>query len=212
MSFLIALAPDGKPSGCPMLAENVCQIDPQVAALSVLTAAELAPLGYAPYEVTERPPVPEGGTLSEGVAVLDAAGVWRQAWVVTSPGIDVLKRQAIAQIDAEVDAFYAAVVGNRAAEYEAAERQARAYEDANFSGPVPSMVGSWAVAKGWTDQVAAQDILAQSSAWRGAQNAIRAHRLLAKEQARIATDAVAVGQALAGWSTFHSAARAQLGV
>lgn len=118
---------------------------------------------------------------------------------------------ALRRIDADTDAITADVIGNRAAEYEEAERQAKAYADAGFTGPAPGMVHSWAVAKSWTDQVAAQDIIAQAAAYRGALETMRAQRLLRKEQVRTAPGAEARAQVMDTWFAFVSALRQQLG-
>lgn len=118
----------------------------------------------------------------------------------------------IRQIDADTDSLYAAVIGNRAAEYTAAEAEATAYADAGYTGTVPASVASWATAKGWTAQQAADDINATAAAWRTAQAAIRAARLLRKEQARTAADLAALATTRAQWAGFVAAIREQLGV
>lgn len=130
-----------------------------------------------------------------------------------TPPVPPLDRAAIsAQIDAEVDALYARVIGNRAAEYEQAEREAIAYAAADFAGAVPPMVQAWASAKGWPGQQAAQDIITQATAWRGAQTQIRAQRLLRKEQVRTAADDAAVHTAVAAWGVALGQIKAALGV
>ncbi len=117
--------------------------------------------------------------------------------------------QLVALIDADVDEIYRQAIGSRQAEYEEAERQAKAYAGAGYTGPVPPMVQCWADPKGWTAEQAADEILQQSEIWRGAQQAIRAQRLALKEQARAAESSAAVR---AGWDGFVAVARAQLGV
>lgn len=129
------------------------------------------------------------------------------------PQPPLLDRAAIsAQIDADVDALYAAVIGNRAAEYEQAEREALAYAAADFAGASPPMVQAWASAKSWTGQQAAQDIITQATAWRGAQTLIRAQRLLRKEQVRTAADDASVHAAVAAWGVALGQIKAALGV
>lgn len=118
----------------------------------------------------------------------------------------------LAQIDADVDDIYSRVIGNRAAEYEQAEREALAYQTASFAGAAPPMVQAWADAKGWTGQQAAQDIITQATAWRGAQTQIRAQRLLRKEQVRTAADDAAVHAAVAAWAQALGQIKAALGV
>lgn len=119
---------------------------------------------------------------------------------------------AVAKVDADVDAIYSAAIGLRQAEYEAAERQAQAFADAGFEPPVPGMVQSWAIAKGWTAQAAAADVLAVAAQWRGAQELIRAQRLLRKEQARGAVGPAGLAAIMATWAGFVAAVRAQLGI
>jgi hypothetical protein len=119
----------------------------------------------------------------------------------------------VKQIDADTDALYAAVIGNRAAEYTVAEAEATAFADGGYTAdPAPASVASWATAKGWTAQAAADDIIATATAWRTAQAAIRANRLLRKEQARTAADLAALTTTRAQWAGFVAAVRAQLGV
>jgi len=119
---------------------------------------------------------------------------------------------AVARIDTDVDAIYEAAIGLRQAEYEMAERQAQAFADGGFEPPVPGMVQSWAVAKGWTAQAAAADVLAVAAQWRDAQELIRAQRLLRKEQARAALGPAGLAATMATWAGFVAAVRAQLGI
>ncbi|MFN9471044.1 hypothetical protein [Acidovorax sp.] len=118
----------------------------------------------------------------------------------------------VAHIDADVDEIYRLAIGNRQAEYEEAERQAKAFAEANYAGPVPSMVQSWADPKGWTPEQAADEILQQSAIWRGAQQAIRAQRLALKEQARAASSMADLVAVRTAWAGFVAVVRAQLGV
>lgn len=134
--------------------------------------------------------------------------------IVVDDGLSPLQRlpardRLLKQIDVDTDAIYAAVQGNRVSEYEQAEIDANAYKAAGYAGTVPGSVASWATAKGQTTTWAADDILATAAAWRGAISAIRANRLLRKEQTRVATDLAPVA---AGWAAFVVAIRAALGV
>lgn len=125
------------------------------------------------------------------------------------------KKRFVKQIDADTDAVIGAVIGNRESEYELAEAQATAYAAAGYTGTAPAYVQSWADAKAeqaWTAQTAADDILATANAWRTAQAALRAQRLLRKEQAKNAADAAALDTVAAQWAGFLSAVKAQLGV
>jgi hypothetical protein len=119
---------------------------------------------------------------------------------------------AVRLIDAQVDAIYWDVVGNRTQEYLAAEQQALAFSDAGFTGTVPPSVQSWSSASGFTPQQAAEDILAKASAWASAREAIRAQRLAAKAAANAAADVNALTAVMAGWAGFVSTMRAALGV
>lgn len=130
-----------------------------------------------------------------------------------APNLDDVKRAAVKQIDADVDAIYGELIGNRQAEYDLAEREAAEFKAAGYpAGAVPESVQFWADAKAWTPKKAADDILATSTAWRQAQNNIRKTRLATKEAARKATDAAGVDAVLADWGAYVKATRAGLGV
>jgi len=120
--------------------------------------------------------------------------------------------RSLATIDVDTDAIYQAAIGNRGPEYTEAEAAANAYKDAGYTGEVPSAVQSWATAKGWTAQQAADDILAAAERLNTAKLTIRAERLLRKEQVRAATDAGAVKAVMAQWAGFVTAIRGQLGL
>lgn len=122
------------------------------------------------------------------------------------------RESAIAKIDADTDAIYGAVLGNREQEYTLAETDATAYKDAGYAGAVPDSVQSWATAKGWTATQAADDILATAAAWRSAQASIRAQRLASKEAVRAAVDAAGVSTAMGAWAVFAVTTRGQLGI
>lgn len=119
---------------------------------------------------------------------------------------------AISKIDADTDALYGAVLGHRTEEYTSAANDAAAYKAADYGGKVPPGVHSWAVAKGWTAQQAADDILVTALAWVTAQNAIRATRLLRKEQVRQAANTQDVADTMAAWLGFLAYIKKLLGV
>lgn len=142
-------------------------------------------------------------------------GHYQQQWVVSSlftsqadeqsavdADLQSGKQAAVLKIDADTDALYSAVLGRRAEEYTSAASDAALYKSAGYTGTVPPGVASWATAKGWTATQAADDILVTAAAWIGAQNAIRAARLLRKEQVRTATNSAGVAEALAAWAGF----------
>jgi hypothetical protein len=150
------------------------------------------------------------------------AELWRYKWdVIELYATQSAKDAAIAaalvsaraallkKIDADTDAIYGAVQGNRGPEYQLAEMDAAAYKAAGYSGSVPASVQSWATAKGQTTQWAADDILTTATAWRGAQAAIRSNRLARKEAARVATDLTTIA---AQWNGFVTYIKAALGV
>jgi hypothetical protein len=137
-----------------------------------------------------------------------------QDWTIEPPQETLPQAiaRSLASIDADTDAIYQDAIGNRGPEYTEAEAAANAYKDAGYTGDVPSAVQSWATAKGWTAQQAADDILAAAAQLNTAKLAIRAERLLRKEQVRAAADAGAVDAAMVQWAGFVAAIRVQLGL
>lgn len=89
----------------------------------------------------------------------------------------------IARIDVIADVQRAKIVADavRAFEYQVAEREAKAFADAGFTGDAPPSVAAWANAKGWTAQQAAEDILQEAALFNGALYYIRATRLQGKQ-------------------------------
>lgn len=146
------------------------------------------------------PPEPPAPTQEE----LDAIAAAEAARVLTAARANLIR-----QIDADTDAIYRAVQGDRAMEYVLAESDAKAYKAAGYTGTVPDSVASWASAKGQTATWATDDILTTATGWRQAQSAIRATRLTCKEQARAATDLAPV---VAQWAGFLMTVKAALGV
>lgn len=122
------------------------------------------------------------------------------------------KSAFIKQVDADVDVIYEAAIGNRGPEYDQASAEANSYKTAGYTGTVPASVASWATAKGWTAQAAADDIITAAARLTTARDAIRAQRLLRKEQAKAATDTAALATVAAQWSGFVAYIRGQLGV
>ena len=115
--------------------------------------------------------------------MVDGALAWRESL----PLPDVIAR-AVAQVDVEADAARLAVSpAGRDLEYRRAEAQAQAYKDAAYTGDVPPCVDSWARAKQWPAEDAANDILATAARWYTALEGIRDLRLNAKEDVRRAT-------------------------
>ena len=142
-------------------------------------------------------------------------GVWtvvtgKEAMVAAA--LAPLKAAFIKKVDTDVDAIYDAAVGNRGPEYDQASLDANAFKAASYGGTIPSSVSSWATAKGWSAQVAADDIIAAAARLAAARDAIRAQRLLRKEQAKATTDSTALETVSAQWVGFVAAVRSQLGV
>lgn len=105
-------------------------------------------------------------------------------WRESLPLADVVAR-AVAQVDVAADAARLAVSpAGRDLEYQRAEVQARTFKDAGYIGDVPPCVDSWARAKQWAAEDAANDILATAARWYAALDGIRDLRLNAKENAR----------------------------
>lgn len=130
------------------------------------------------------------------------------------PPIDLepIKAKAIKAIDVDVDKIYADVIGNRGTEYSEAEREALDFKAAGYTGPVPPTVQSWATVKSWTPQAAADDIIAQATAWRNAALSIRANRLKEKEAIRVAASMDEISAAQARWTGYRTAIRTALGI
>ena len=64
-----------------------------------------------------------------------------------------LKTRLLLKIDADTDAIYGAVIGERANEYNDAAAQALAFKNLLYLGLAGNKVNSWATAKGWIQQV-----------------------------------------------------------
>jgi len=184
-----------------------------------ITPADVIDLGVLPV-VDIAQPVYDSLTqkLTQTLTIL--ADQVQRGWTIestTNEEREAMRAALIARIDGDVDAITALVIGNRGVEYTEAEAQARAYQQAGYSGTVPSMVQTWVDAKAiegvtWTGQQAADDILATAAAWRGAVDLIRTNRLNSKALVRVAANQAQLDSAMAAWSGFVSAVRAQLGV
>ena len=176
-----------------------------------------------PYRWVFPAPRPDHNAFTQYVREIPPAltqlGHYEQRWEVlnlsaeqVAASLATLKTNAVVAIDREVDAIYQAALGNRGPEYTGAELAAQAYADAGYTGTVPADVQSWATAKGWTATAAANDILTEAAKLRTAKSAIRAARLLRKEQVRAAADGGQVTAAMVAWAGFAAAVRQQLGV
>lgn len=149
----------------------------------------------------------------EGLAIGDILDEVAGEFVRPAAQVNLLEASAalIKQIDADTDAIYSAVIGQRGLEYAEAEASATAFKAAGYEGDAPESVQCWADVKGESAQWAADDILATAATWRSAQSAIRATRLAQKESARSAASLIALAQVRATWSEFIAMIRAQMG-
>ena len=98
---------------------------------------------------------------------------------ITVTPLPKLKARLLLKIDADTDAIYGAVIGERANEYNDAAAQAIAFKGGAYLGLAGNKVKSWADAKGWTATQATDDILAQATQWRSIEDAIRSNRFSA---------------------------------
>lgn len=159
----------------------------------------------------------------------DGAGPYIKSWnaaklgaqptqaqlAATQPAADLqaARPAAITKIDADVDAIYLAMMGERATEYSLAESDANAYKTAAYPvTPVPVSVQAWASAKALTTTWAANDILATATNWRTVQGNIRTNRLAKKEAVRAATAQAGIDTAMTAWAAFVATTRTQLGI
>lgn len=90
---------------------------------------------------------------------------------------------ACQQIDQSADDARRSVLGEplRALEYQVAAQEAQAFAQAGYAGEAPPTVQAWMDAAGLEAQPAADHILGEAVAWKGALYAIRAVRLKAKQ-------------------------------
>lgn len=116
------------------------------------------------------------------------------------------------KVDADVDLIYAAKIGNRGPEYDQTRDDAIAFKAAGYTGDVPSSIQSWATAKNWTAQQAADDILATAAYWAQARDIIRQYRLAAKESARNAEGLTALETAQKQWDVFLAGMKVTLDI
>ncbi|MFZ3286531.1 MAG: hypothetical protein WA191_06740 [Telluria sp.] len=146
----------------------------------------------------------QGGTIGD---------TWNGTAIVKKPrDLAAEKAAFIIQIDTDADALIRAVIGERASQYEGAEREALAYKAAGYTGVVPPKVQAWATAKNQTATWAADSQIATAAAWRTAEDSLYAKRLLLKENARNAVDAAALDAVKVQWAAFLAALKGQLGL
>lgn len=142
----------------------------------------------------------------------EALGARPTPETIAAAELPAAKTPLLAKIDADVDAVYATVIGQRAVEYQEAEEDAQAFKTAGYTGTVPPSVASWVAASGLSAQAAADNILATAAAWRGAAQSLRAARLGHKAQAGAAASLAALEAVEASWRGTLNAIRAALGL
>lgn len=145
---------------------------------------------------------------------IDGKLVIDEELLATVAANELLERKALAllAVDTGNDAVITMVIGRRDTEYLQAEKQARAYVDAGYTGDTPPYVHSWAVAKGETERWAADNILETATSWSTIQADMRAKRLKAKEDIRTAAEVNQVDTILTQWGAYIDIIKQQLGV
>lgn len=140
----------------------------------LIASAYATPPDYVEVGITEN----ENELIEEDAALYKSLGI-----VITNPNLP-LSIYFMARVDELADQVYDLAVSSPAKlqEYNEAEKQALDYK-ANPSSSQP-YVSSWAHAKGWTNDQAADDILKTAATFRQMMLYIRTQRLAAKEQMR----------------------------
>ncbi|BCL41004.1 TPA: hypothetical protein RCG82_000613 [Enterobacter roggenkampii] len=148
------------------------------------TAVSIADIGVTPADVhaTETP--------RPSAAHRWQNGQWQEDADLRLALLDALKIELCQQIDGLADQVRRELAGDplRVAEYDRAAQEASAYQTAGYAGTVPPAVLSWAEAKGWIAQAAADDILRAADRWNAARYQLRDQRLKTKEAIRSALD------------------------
>lgn len=126
--------------------------------------------------------------------------------------IDTEITKSVAKTYADVDAVYAAAVGNRSPEYEQAEQAALAFKAAGYIGTASPYVADYALASGITDQESADIIIARATGLRAAAQLMRSTRFSAQAAMRAATTQADLDAAVAAWTAFIAQVRISLGV
>lgn len=184
--------------------------------------AVLAPLDADPVLNSPQPTVTSSQYVVGAAPVLDGLGNWVQGWQIENYTSEQIASQlverrvaSLVQINNDDNKIYADVIGNKTTEYLDAAVEAKAFKAAGYPTGVDNdygLVKSWATAKQWTMTQAADDIITQELAWKGAAKLIRQYRLKAKEDVKRATTLSEIVSAMIIWSGFVKSIRIQLGV
>lgn len=174
-------------------------------------------------DVPYAPPTPfDGNALAplDGPVLLiqptpTAQPYWRNdalVWVEEQRLPDAIA-DAVARCYADIDAIYAAAIGNRQAEYTDAEADARAFV---AGGVATENIAGFARANPTgTEQSnlwAAEQIIARADAFRAAQVAMRSQRFDTQAAMRACATPAALAQVVYLWNAFILGLRAQLGI
>ena len=128
------------------------------------------------------------------------------------PSIEQQIASALAATYADVDAIYAAAIGNRKPEYDEAEQAALAFQAAGYTGSALPYVADYAATAGITDQQSADLIIAHANGLRAAVLAMRSTRFTAQSAMRAAPTQAELDAAVAAWRAFIAQVRASLGL
>lgn len=162
--------------------------------------------------VIYKTPYNETGTIEVSESIICGMIKSGETYIIQQPTLLQAQTAFIIQIDTDADALIRAVIGERASQYEGAERESLAYKAAGYTGTVPPKVQAWATAKNQTATWAADSQIATAEDWRSAENALYAKRLLLKETARTAVDVAELDNIKANWTAFITALKTSLDV
>tara|TARA_R110000868_G_scaffold9742_4_gene47967 strand:+ start:6899 stop:7531 length:633 start_codon:yes stop_codon:yes gene_type:complete len=130
---------------------------------------------------------------------------------VISDELSAAKTNAIKSFENDTDSLIREVVGERANEYLLAEEEAIAFKAGGYiDADVTPSISSDAIANGRTNTEACDLILAMAVSWRDAQEKVRANRLLAKAQVKVATLISEIAPIKATWDGFLATLRTQI--
>ncbi len=121
------------------------------------------------------------------------------------------KTQLISQFEADTDNLIRSVIGERGNEYEIAEQEAISFKAAGYPNVnVPQSISSDAIANGYSNIIACDNILVMSTNWRALQVALRSNRLLLKAQAKNAISLVELQAVETSWNDFMTYIKTQI--
>lgn len=203
--------PDEIESPAPLQSKHLVQLDEAGFFLGMVMVDE-DPMERGTFQIPPNALDINPPLLQEGQRAQWLGESWIYHEANPEPTPEQYRPLAILNIDLDVDRIYAQVVGLRGPEYEMAEDQARVFL-ADTNQPAPQSVVDWATIKGWTNQQAAENIVAQAEAWRGLSLlTIRPARLQIKEQLRLATTVAEMRALEVTWNTSVVAWRTALGL